>query len=217
MSEALQQRIIAHMNKEHQLALEDYLVIYGNVPVTRKIRSIRMKRIEKDYMVIEFDHTDVDFEVEKTIIFEPALEDWSEARDRLVTMAKEAAARRGLSHKQIAQFSPPSLAGWLLIAVVYTPILCYYKKNWFSWISLPESLQFLFWDSTLLSIIVAVLACHSLECLFLLRGRLNFYRVPTDYMVEWYISGLVEGYPAIKRFDDLINKANLQPGSAKTM
>ena len=198
--------IIAHMNKDHKHALEDYLFVYGSVPITDKIAYVRLSNIELDHMTLQFNHFDVEFEIEKPIPFEPPLQDWSEARTRLVTMAKEAAAKRNLSHLQINEMRYPStLYEYTVMVLVFTPLICYYNRSLLSFF--PEVLRlFLDNDRVLLSFQAAAFLIHLGECLFLLKPRLDFHRVQPDFLIEWYLFGMLEGFPTVKRFDRLVNE-----------
>ncbi len=102
-------RILSHMNKDHRLAIKDYLNVYGNVIINNKIDNIKMTHISTDHMVIQFTHDDLDFQIEKPIQFEPPMKDLSEARVRLVEMAKFAANKRGYSHVQISDYRYPAI------------------------------------------------------------------------------------------------------------
>lgn len=208
MSESPAEGIIAHMNKDHKLALEDYLFVYGNVPITDKIAHVRMLAIELDHMVLQFNHFDVEFEIEKTILFEPPLADWKEARERLVGMAKDAAAKRGFSHIQINEMSyPNSIGEYLLIFLVMMPPVCYFNRSLLQWV--PVVGAWLDNDALLLTVFVATVVCHFAECILLLKPKLDFYRVPTDFLIEWYLFGLLEGYPAVKRLNQLVKEKTL--------
>ncbi|AGO12130.1 AaceriAEL231Cp [[Ashbya] aceris (nom. inval.)] len=192
-----QQRIIVQMNQERRLALEDYLTTYGRVPIGTKVNEVRLAGIELDHFTLRFRHSDVELEIEKTIALDPPLQHLDEAPARLDAMAREAAARRGLAPVQVRGGATPSVLGWLLIALIYLPAACYYKPHLLSWALPAVLLQ----RTVLQSVLVAVAVCHAAECMLLLRPRLHTYRVPTDYCIEWYFFGLLEGYPAIRRFD----------------
>ncbi|SCV02736.1 LAMI_0H02498g1_1 [Lachancea mirantina] len=195
--------IIAHMNKSHKLALEDYLYAYGKVPITDKIANVRLLSIDLTHMVIQFNHFDVEFEIEKTVAFEPAIEDWTQARPRLVEMAKVGAKQRGYSHIQINEMSyPKTVREYTILALVFLPLACYYKREFLNYIPVvgPRMNN----GALLIGIQVAAFAIHILECIYILKPKLDFYRVPTDFLIEWYLFGMLEGFPAIQRFNKLV-------------
>lgn len=195
------QSIVTHMNKDHKIALEDYLYIYGNVPITDDIRRVRLLNIDLDLMTIQFNHEDIEFDIEKAIIFNPPLKDWSEAKGRLVKMAHEAADKRHLSYIQVNDMCyPSSLVEYLIIVGVSLPVVCYYFRQVLYWLPFPSVvIEFLDNANVLRSIIIVAIALHLLETWFLLKPKLEFYRVPTDFLIEWYIFGILEGYPTVKR------------------
>ncbi|QLQ78381.1 hypothetical protein HG537_0A06280 [Torulaspora globosa] len=197
------QRIVTHMNKDHKLALEDYLYVYGGVPITEKIKHVRLQSIELESMTLQFSHEDIDCDVEKTIVFKPALKDWSEAKSRLVTMAHEAADKRNLSRIQINDMSyPDTFVEYLVIIGVFMPFICYKWRQVLLWLPLPSIVvEFLDNDNVLRVIMVLEILTHFLETWTLLRPRLNYYRVPTDFLVEWYLFGLLEGFAPVKRLE----------------
>lgn len=199
------QSIIAHMNKDHKLALEDFLYVFGNVPITDQISSVRLKEFELDHMTILFQHAAIDFDIEKVIPFDPPLSSFRDSRDRLVSMAKEAAEKIGVSHVMINEMSyPRDFVEYLIIILVFLPIVVFMKRSLLQYFPLPQYIiDFISKDAVLISIIIGEIICHAAETYFLLRPRLNYHRVPTDFLVEWYFFGMLEGYPIVKRFDDL--------------
>ncbi|CEP63735.1 uncharacterized protein LALA0_S09e01332g [Lachancea lanzarotensis] len=200
--------IVAHMNKSHKLALEDYLYAYGDVPITDQIANVRLEKIELTHMTLSFNHFDVEFEIEKVVLFDPPLQDWAESRPRLVEMAKIAAAKRGFSHVQINELSPPSgLLGYGFIALVFLPLMCYFYRPLLNYVPFVGS----YFDNgrLLLGIELAAFIIHVGECVFYLKPRLDFYRVPTDFLIEWYFFGCLEGYPAVRRFEQLAKERTL--------
>ncbi|AAS52454.1 AEL231Cp [Eremothecium gossypii ATCC 10895] len=202
-----QQRIIVQMNQERRLALEDYLTTYGRVPIGTKVNEVRLADIELDHLTLRFRHSDVELEIEKTIALDPPLQHWDEAPARLDAMALEAAARRGLAAVQVRGGAAPSALGWLLIGLIYLPAACYYEPRLLAWAVPGALLQ----RSVLQSVFAGVAVCHIAECMLLLRPRLHTYRVPTDYRIEWYFFGLLEGYPAIRRFDRAARSLKSRP------
>lgn len=203
MSEATVQRILAHMNKDHRLALEDYLYVYGGVSVTDQITNVRMLNIELEYMTLQFHHGDVGFDIEKTILLEPPLKDWAEAKERLVTMAHQAADKRRLSYIQVNDMSyPGTILEYFVIIAAQLPLICYTYRQVLYWLPVPLAVkQYLDSDLKLLGVAVLALLIHLFETLFLLRPRLEFYRVPTDFLIEWYLFGILEGYAPVRRLE----------------
>lgn len=201
----MEQKILAHMNKDHKLALEDYLAVYGEVKINREIKNIQLKSIENSHLVIGFTHRDVDFTIEKIISLDPPLQNLGEARLRLVDMAKEAAAARGYSHKQVSEILYPTQPQeFLLLALVAALIFAFFKTDtfygkWFANIGFLQAVR-----PYTATIFYGTVAIHVAELALVMMPKLNKYRVPIDYKIEWIIFTLLEGFPAIRRFNHLI-------------
>ncbi|GMM35439.1 hypothetical protein DASC09_027640 [Saccharomycopsis crataegensis] len=211
----MEQKILAHMNKDHKLALEDYLVVYGDVKMDDKISDIKLKNIEKSQLIISFKHRDVDFEIEKYIPIEPPMENvLSDSRPRLVQMAKDAAAARGFSHVQIKKMVYPNKpANFVLLFLVGNLIFAFFKPTlyydtfWNGQLGVSSANPVLsFLRKYTSTILYATVVCHLMETMLILRPKLNKYRVPTDIRIEWIIAAFFEGFGAIKRFNTLIPK-----------
>ncbi|SCU94206.1 LADA_0G07206g1_1 [Lachancea dasiensis] len=197
--------IVAHMNKSHKLALEDYLFAYGHVRMTDEIANVRLEKIELTHMTISFNHFDVEFEIEKVILFEPPLKEWSEVRPRLIEMAKFAASKRGFSHIQINEMSyPTGVAAYAFLVLVFFPMICYWYRPVLNYVPLVGS--YFNNGPLLIGIELGALAIHIAECFYFLKPRLDFYRVPTDFLIEWYFFGLIEGYPTVRRFEKVVKE-----------
>jgi hypothetical protein len=202
-------RILSHMNKDHRVSVEDYLVVYGKVKLDSKVQNIKMSEITVNHMSITFEHEDLEFPIEKVIPFEPPMEDLKEARSRLVEMAKYAAEKRGYSPYQIIGYTPPGIFNRALLGLIYLPLATiavpgiltnsmvtnFLGRGTVSWL-LKNA-----WNVTYITV-----GIHAAEALFIMKPKLDKFRVPTDYKLEWYLSTLLEGFPAIKRFNALVEE-----------
>ncbi|AQZ15978.1 YDR476C [Zygosaccharomyces parabailii] len=198
--------LLAYMNKEHKVALEDFLHVYGGVSDSNKIIHVRLLSMDSQCMTILFNHKDIEYDIEKTIVFDPPLEgDRDKAWGRLRRMAREAAAKRHLAYFQINDMSyPSSLLEYLIIVGILLPIICYNFRQVLYWMPMPLSLRkFLDSDNILRAIIFLEFLIHLAEVTTILRPKLQFYRVPPDFLIEWYLFGLLEGYPVVKRFEKM--------------
>lgn len=204
----VQSRILSHMNKDHRLAIEDYLAVYGDVIINDKIANIKLKSIELDHMEISFNHFDIEFEIIKPIPIDPPMQDFSELRSKLVDMATYAANKRGYSHLQIQDISyPTKIWEYVLISLVfvcffgafYPHILYNYCLDYL----LPSYLTFTLRKFNKL-IAISLLLIHIVELKLVLLPKLNHYRVPTDFKIEWVIFCLIDGRASIERFNQLI-------------
>ncbi|GCE98103.1 hypothetical protein ZYGM_000970 [Zygosaccharomyces mellis] len=201
------QDLLANMNKKHKLALEDYLYVFGGV--SEKVINVRLLNIDPRCMTILFNHKDIEYDIEKAIIFEPPLEDRSEAVARLNYMAHEAAAKRQLAHFQINDMAyPESVMEYLIILAVFLPIACYKFRSLLYWLPIPLNVrQSLDNDTVLKTIILLEFLTHLVETLFFLKPKLLFYRVTPDFLIEWYLFGMLEGFAPLKRLKRMAARA----------
>lgn len=193
------QDLLADMNKKHKLALEDYLYVFGGV--SEKVINVRLLNIDSQCMTILFNHKDIEYDIEKAIIFEPPLKDRSEAVARLNHMAHEAAAKRQLAPFQVNDMAyPGSVMEYLVILGVFLPILCYKFRPLLYRLPIPLHVcQLLDSDAVLRTIILLEFLTHLAETLIFLKPKLHFYRVPPDFLIEWYLFGMLEGFAPLKR------------------
>lgn len=208
MSAPAKTRILAHMNRDHRLAINDYLVHYGNVAPSSTISNVRLTDIALDLLTISFKMEGVDQEVTKPIPIEPPMELLSDSRVRLVAMAKEAAAARGFSHVQVNQFVlPNSVAEAAILAYLFA---IKFKPEWLWALAakLPVLTLFVRFSTTYANgLWLITLIAHVTEATFLLQPLLRKYRVPTDYRIEWTASVLLEGAFGLNRLKALIAEA----------
>ncbi|OWB56543.1 hypothetical protein B5S28_g2449 [[Candida] boidinii] len=206
-------RILAHMNKDHGLAIEDYLNAYGDVAIDDKISNIRMKDLELDSMEIVFKHSDIEFEMSKFIPIDPPMKSLNDSREKLVEMAKFAANKRGYSHIQIREILYPSrIKDFLLLFAVSLPIIGFFKPDFLYGILskfLPEILT-TFLSTYNNTIMYAMFIIHLAEFYFILYPKLRKYRVPTDFKIEWFITCLLDGFLSVERFQIILDE-NIQP------
>ena len=209
--------VMTELNLNNQLLLQDILCVYGHIAIDNKISHIRLTTLDDLHMTLQFKHADIPSLVEKIIQVDNDQDD-SEAdmKSRLLRMGEHAAMKRGLSTVQVNEMAyPGSILEYLIIFGVCLPTLCYKFRKLlyfgFQWIPLPQDLsnlllKFLDNDSVLLSIIVLELIIHLGETLLLLRPRLEYYRVPNDFLIEWYFFGLLEGYAPVRRLGKLAKR-----------
>lgn len=200
------QDLLANMNKKHKLALEDYLYVFGGVSSSEKVLNVRLLNLDSQCMTILFNHKDIEYDIEKIIIFEPPLEDRSEATARLNRMAREAAAKRHLAHFQINDMVyPQSFIEYLVLLGVFLPMLCYKFRPLLYWLPIPLHIrQWLDNDVILRTIMLLEVLMHLAETLIFLRPKLQFYRVPPDFLIEWYLFGILEGFAPVKRLSRMV-------------
>jgi hypothetical protein len=207
--DAIRQRIINHMNNDHQDSLVRYLEHYSNlssfsarnaqlVDISFEALRIRTKRQSSGYL----------------IPINPPMTSWKEARPRVVAMDAEAIAALGRSNITVKSYKPPRKPFELLISIVVATVLIAYSQRsnfepgsplgdflllhsprfaWFCQTFQP----YIFWP---------VLAIHISECWVMARAKLKMHSVPTFSSLwwKWIVNVFFEGYPAFKRFDAIV-------------
>ncbi|CCE62203.1 hypothetical protein TPHA_0C00460 [Tetrapisispora phaffii CBS 4417] len=200
-----QQDAITAFNANHRLALTDILYFYGHVPITSKITAVRLLSYDLQSMTIRFHHNEVEFDIDKLIVFETPLTQLSDFTVYIDKMVRKAAKERNYSHIQINEVVyPNNIVEYIIIVAVFLPLMCYFYRPLLHLLPLPEFIkEFLDNDFILIAIEALAIITHILETYILLRPKLKFYRVPTDFLIEWYALGLLEGYAPAKRLEQL--------------
>jgi hypothetical protein len=223
-------RVIQHMNRDHQLALVDYLAVYGNIaPNTINKRSVRLSAIDTEKIVINYVNTEA-IPKSITIYFQNAYEDEAvkvsklgDLRAKLVAMAQYAAAKQGFSAKQVTRITYPKRPSELFMYLIFfTAVYAGTKPREFARKVGPMSMKLLqavpdFAGPALTqvltfslkygeSIFKAMYAIHIAEMLIFTRAFLKKYRVPLHQKIQWYIMNFIEGFFVIKRYNKLIRE-----------
>lgn len=226
MSEA-QSRIIQHMNRDHQLALIDYLSVYGSIATnTINSRSVRISDIDTEKIQINYvDNKSTPKLI--TIYLNNALEDdnvkvekLTDLRAKLVSMAIYCANKQGYSHKQITSVTYPCGPGsYFLYLIFFTSIYASVKPKDFIKRVGPLAVKILnlvpdfaspavskiltFLIKYGATIIKAMYLAHIVEIFAFMLRKTKKYRVPTPQRLQWIFFNFVEGFYALKRFNKL--------------
>lgn len=224
------QRIIGHMNADHQLALIDYVVYYGNVDSANLVESsVGISSIDSDLVVIDYQTKDSDTFKHFTLKWADATEeenvavkDLTDLRPKLVSMAQYAAAKRGFSHQQIKKVVPPNARGaiWYVIFAVlavniYDPLLLsrLVANDWlFNSVVgyIPQAVKgfYSLVSRNAIKVAAAIYVTHVVEILYFSVPFFKKYRVPTKQRVIWSIMHLFEGFHVIQRLNALAKSAH---------
>jgi len=110
--EAVQRRIITHMNDDHQESIVFYLRNYAKLPPAQAT-SGKLETITEKGMAISY--SSATGSAETFVEFDPPLSSLSEARPRLIAMLQDSMRSQGVSPIRIKRFAYPSLAGYISI------------------------------------------------------------------------------------------------------
>ncbi|PKS11788.1 hypothetical protein jhhlp_001081 [Lomentospora prolificans] len=204
---ATRTRIVNHMNKDHQRELANYLRHFCKLPEWRVAQPV-MKDISLDNLTIQ--STDG---ATHLIPFDPPMNSFSEARNRVVEMDKTARKALGLADVDITVYAAPRGVDVLVFGAVVFYYVCFFTLPW----AVEGSPIWAFWDAVfpggagvyrwvVKTIFVPVLGIHLTEMAILHRTRMRPYGIVagTGVWWKWMGSCFFEGYPSFRRFDRLV-------------
>ncbi|GEQ67985.1 hypothetical protein JCM33374_g1651 [Metschnikowia sp. JCM 33374] len=202
-------RITSHMNKDHQLALVDYVVVYGNEQLSDiNAQSVLITDVTVEQLVLGY--TAKTGKEKKVALSWNSVDDgeglqvksMSDIKAKLIAMAKYAASKQGYSHKQVTQVLPPSSAGSLIAYVFAALTLATLVKKDFlrtvmglcGLLGTPKADAFLeFFEKRIFAIAVATYAIHIVEVVFLTWPKTVKYRMPWTTSLAWIGFTFMEG------------------------
>lgn len=226
MLQEVSQRIIQHMNNDHQLALIDYVVVYGNVRASDIVKSsVHLVEINETKIVIIYDSTKSKSPQTLSIDWESAIDlenkkvtSLKDVKGKLVSMAKYAAAKQGYSHQQISEVVYPRQAIFWYILFGFLSLGMYDIQNLkesfaadpvFSRILplLPATafkvLQVI--EKNLAYIFYSLYTIHLGEILFIMLPMTIKYRLPPSKKLLWCFMSFFEGMFSYARFKTLVD------------
>ena len=222
---AVKQRIIKHMNHDHQDSIRRYLEHYAHLS-SFFTRNATLTDISFSAMEIRIPpFLGLGSGTYHTVPIKPKLESWADARPRAVAMDHEAIAALERSPVTVKSYVAPH--GFMLvvfIACVLTNISFCSRKNF-----IPGSLfyrnlrldvvpgfaKFCYYIQPL--IISIMVGLHAVEAWWIASGRLKKHSVPvgSPLWFRWVGSTSVEGVGAMIRFDRLVREEEEKRAKAK--
>ncbi|GAM86310.1 hypothetical protein ANO11243_043220 [Dothideomycetidae sp. 11243] len=208
------QRIISHMNADHQDSISRYLQHHHSQTVwsssTGRITSISLSELTMSCSTGTF-----------TTPFTPPMSSLREARERLVAMDKACVTALGVSDITIRTFPPPTgpfLAGCV---IVVSTLVSFSSRGNFA----PEGVigsvvpeffrRFCYAIQPIL--FTTVLGIHVVETVWMAFGRLRKYNVSPRSKVYWFWLGdaFCEGVGSYIRFDRLVKTKKMEKEKVK--
>lgn len=219
MSES-KNRIISHMNKDHQIALVDYVVVYGHVELSSFVAdSVKITDVDEEKLVLSYEDI-TGKKKDKTIIWSNADElegvrvsSMKDVKAKLIAMAKYAAKKQGFSHVQIKKAIPPQRpAGYLMYVYALATVVTLYDKHllrnllagtsFFGWVgtTFPSlATGFRYFEDKIVVVSLTVYAIHVIEAVAVTLPRTRKYRVPVPQNYLWLAMNFFEGFPSFLR------------------
>lgn len=212
------QRIIAHMNKDHQDSLVRYLEHFCHLS-SFSARHARLSDITFDHLVISTYPGSAHI-----VPIHPSMTSWSEARHRVVAMDAEAVAGLNRSNITVKKYVKPSGPVILFACFTLTVLGVFSRRENFQ----PGSLVY---DGILVYapgfarfclqvrplVLFMIISIHSAEALYFHTSKLRKHTVPTFSAPwwKWMVSALVEGFPAFIRFNRIVEEEERRRANAK--
>ncbi|KAF2190723.1 integral membrane protein-like protein [Zopfia rhizophila CBS 207.26] len=205
--QAAKDRIIKHMNADHQDSVRRYIE-HGFGISSYTARNAQMTDIDLDRMKIVCGSRRI------VIPFQPPMKSLRDARERLVQMDKDALQALGRDSITINTFIPPTVHPLHLanFSVCFLTYLAFSRKGNFLpgsllhdylLVNFPRFTQFCITIQPFLFLIMV--SIHAFETMLMLK-KLQRHSVVLFSRVWWYWVGscFVEGITSFKRLDGLI-------------
>lgn len=207
------------MNADHQLALVDYVVVYGKQPITSirpktvvisdidtKSIKLRFEQANGTIKVVEIDWSDA------TEYEAVSVDEASDIKPKLIAMAKYAAKKQGFSHKQVTTALPPKSglsyfmysSAVLLAATLVKPNLVSAALNGTRLLNSGLLNKWLFVERNIVGIFATIYGIHLAEVIFAMVPKIRYYRMPFKVGLRWAVYNFVEGFLAFLRLKEVV-------------
>ncbi|KAI4162122.1 MAG: hypothetical protein LQ342_004292 [Letrouitia transgressa] len=216
--EAAKDRIIKHMNKDHQDSLVRYLEHFCHLS-SFSARNAKLEAVALDSLTISCNGTE-----RHTVPIQPPMNAWSDARSRFAALDAEAVAGLDRSDITVKKYKRPR--GWMAAWLVYVTVCtCSFstRANF-----LPGSMLYDFvlghvdgfarFCYTVQPLVLStIVICHSAEAVYMDQSRLQKHSVPRfgSLWWKWMASALTEGFPSFRRFDSVVKEEKERKANAK--
>ncbi|XDG03145.1 hypothetical protein ABKA04_002760 [Annulohypoxylon sp. FPYF3050] len=208
LNEPHKSRIIGHMNADHGGEIEEYLRAFNALSAS-SARGAQITDMSLTTMTIK------SASGTHTVAITPPLKTAADARVVLVDMSAQAKSKLGLSFIKVREWHPPSGLGLLTFAGVALYFVCaatypLVQPPTTAWGLLDE-----FWPGgaaaykwLVRAIFIPVMLIHVGEAWWMARSRLRRHGVEVGSKVWflWTLGTFVEGLPAMKRFDRVVEE-----------
>jgi len=204
---AAKERIIQHMNKDHQDSLIRYLEHYCHVS-SYYARNAQLEDITFASMTIITGQS-----CRYIIPLDPPLASWSEARLRVVAMDSESIDGLKRSKITVKKYKKPR-GLWIVVPILVAGTLVAFSKRsnfepgsiLFDYLlkSVPDFAKFCHTIQPYL--LPGVIAIHATEAAHMASSRLDKHSVPRFTLLwwKWVISAFFEGVGAFRRLDQIV-------------
>jgi len=223
---AVQQRIIRHMNADHQNALSAFAQYYAKVSSSNAtgayMTNINLSSLTLSVPLLHQPDNPMDqksttkHEAQSvTIILDPPMKSYRDARERMASMAKEACAACGVSEYVINKYSAPRFINIVIGCAFLFGLFAFSSSEHFArghWIRKYGLLNIAVFADFLKKynkqVGLFVVSVHLTEVAIFWRTRIWKYHMKSGKArALWSVDCFLEGFGAFKRFDEMVVKA----------
>lgn len=221
-------RIISHMNKDHQLALLDYVVVYGEESASEiNAESVIITDVSEDYLALSY-HKENGKENVLKLPWNDYPEDenvkvgkMADIKSKLVAMAKYAAGKQGYSHRKVDQLIFPSkpdlyfmyiFAGAVALTLYdKTLIRRAIQRDVFLSGLLEKAPLFLaggysLFEKYINTIAATIYGIHAIEVATVTWPKVSKYRMSLSKKLAWSLMNFIEGFVVFFRLNKLLDE-----------
>ncbi|KAI9706408.1 MAG: hypothetical protein M1836_003413 [Candelina mexicana] len=215
-----QDRIMKHMNAQHHDSLVRFLE-HRHALWSSSARTAHLTDMELGWMLITF-HSPFFFPIFPTpvlIKFEPPLQSYREARERLASMDKESIRVLGRDDITVKEYKRPRGFHAVVFALVILTVAIFStSRNLRPGSRLHDTFLYgypnIAWFLRMVQPLVfwGIVTVHPIEALWMDRTRLWKHSVPrlSGLWWKWMLSTSVEGVGAFQRLDALVAKKRVE-------
>jgi hypothetical protein len=216
---AAKERIIKHLNTDHQRSLSYYLQHFNSLS-SFEARSPTLVDITFNALTFRTASGNM-----STIPLYPPMTSWSEARIRTVEMDRDARAALNISSIVVTEYEAPRgiLQITIFVLCVLTLIL-FITRPWIvpgTWVYdkvlkwYPGGPEWCLWIAKVIAL--PVVGIHAVEAYLLATTRLRKYNVEAGSSLwrKWVASCALEGFGAFQRIDAIVKKKEEEAAKAK--
>ncbi|RDL40152.1 uncharacterized protein BP5553_00131 [Venustampulla echinocandica] len=207
---AAKERIIKHMNADHQVSLSYYLQHFKKLSAS-EARSPLLEDVSFESMTVRASNGKT-----HSIPFNPPMKTWADARGRTVDMDREARDALDISDVRVTEYHRPRSPFHVFVftACLFTMVIFMTRSKivpgtWFydkvlPWF--PGGPEWFVWIVDMIGI--PVLGIHLTEVFLLDRTRLRKYGVERGSSLwwKWMASCFIEGFGCFQRIDAMVRR-----------
>ncbi len=215
---AAKQRIITHMNTDHQDSLIRYLEHFCHVS-SFSARNAKLADITLDSLTILASNGKP-----HTIPIKPPMTSWSEARPRVVAMDAEAVAGLNRSNITVKKFrGPKGVMGVVFVAAAVTFVVFSKRSNFEPGALVYDTVMrhvpnFNKFCHTIQPLVLyPMIALHSWEAYNMDQTRLEKHSIPrfSKLWWKWIFMTFIGGIGLFKSFDSIVEEEEAKKANAK--